>query len=571
MLISYKNKIYTLSLLLCFVFTTARASVFSEPLKKSNSNTILKQYFKIHKEFSKNLCSPGTEEYFWKLFRKFRGDGNFIPVLPSDKLDKTTIVESLHLLKEKSIWIKKQIDFLNKNKNFNKQKIIISKLQKQLDELLSYKRHYFEAKTSKQKSLIKNESKYKFIEFKSEFSKLIKGIPFLLSFNFPLDHFSLRLEYDTYKSRDDIEGKRKANKIYFYRKVVQDGAQDPDHKRSDRFLRATIDTVFLKMNKPSFFIEEELRYDFASVLEGIKRQLSLKNSHQKKRLNEWSDRTKRGLKFYKKISSSKKIDNIDIRYGSKLVAEKARARYILKKYVQEKEALTYKFWSQQPELMRALFSIETILFNEVGGLDGRDALERKDVTQVVINRFNNDKYNTISKKESLYPYLENLKISKLDSYKWLNVMLKEGEFSFSYFFIPGNVKIYCPDMTRRGRFLRRENLRVGLSLLKKPSESFKALRYFSRASMLGRIDMAKLWNDYTPLKERPGLKARHTRILERLYAQGKYKFFYDFKTEDNQHFKVIEIKRKVYVLPVESIKFYKYRNPHFFKYFTPLN
>jgi hypothetical protein len=505
------------------------------------------------------------------MFRNFRGNGNFIPVLPDGKLDKKTIKESLKFLEQKSLWLNKQSKFLSKRKNLKSQKRKVLKLQKQLDELLIFKKRYFEAKTDKDKLLIKNESKYKIIEFKSNFSKLIKEIPFLLSFNFPLDHFSLRLSYDTYKAREDIEGKRKANHIYFYRKVVQDGAQDPGNKRSDRFLRANIDTVFIKMNEPSFFISEELRYDFTSVLEGIKRQLSLEVSHQKKRLNEWYQRNKRSLDFYTKVTESKNANaNEDIRYGSKIVEERARARYILKDYVLKQEAKVYQFWTKQSEFMRSLFTLETILFNEVGGLDGRDALERKDVAQVVINRLNIKKYNSIESKESLYPYLEKLGIKNLDKYKWLNVMLKEGQFSFSYFFIPGNAKIYCPDMTRRGRFLRKENLRVALELLNKKENNFSALRYFSRASMLGRIDMAKLWNEYREISERPGLQAKHIRVLERLYKQGKYKFLYDFKSTNNFHYKVIEIKKKTYVLPVDKMKFYKYRNPHFFRYFTPL-
>jgi len=536
----------------------------------NSNNKIIADYLKIHKEFSKQLCSPGTEEHFWKLFRNYRGNGNFIPVLPNEELDKKTIKKNLSLLEKKGSWLSKQLKFLNKYKKFAVQKKRIEKLQRNLNELLEFKKKYFLAKDIKTKSKIKNASKYKFIEFKSEFSSLIKEIPFLLSFNFPLDHFALRLNYDTYKSRTDIEGKMMANDIYFYRKVVQDGAQDPNHKRSDRFLRATIDTVYLKMNEPSFFISEELRYDFSSVLEGIKRQLKLGSRHQKKRLNEWLHRNKRSLKFYSQISETKKAGSKEIQLGDSVAEKRAKARYILKDYVLQKEAKSYEFWAKQPKLMRSLFSLETILFNEVGGIDGRDALERRDVAQVVINRLNLKKYNNIVEKESLYSYLEKLKIENRDQYKWLNVMLKEGEFSFSYFFIPGNAKIYCPDMTRRGRFLRKENLRVSLSLLKKPSDDFKALRYFSRASMLGRIDMAKLWNDYSALAERPGKKAHHTKILKRMYKQGKYKFLYDFKTKDNLHFKVVEIKRKPYVLPVGKLNFYKYRNPHFFKYFTPI-
>jgi hypothetical protein len=135
--------------------------------------------------------------------------------------------------------------------------------------------------------------------------------------------------------------------------------------------------------------------------------------------------------------------------------------------------------------MQKLFSIETILYSEVGRIDAPDALERRDIAQVVINRSQNVLYNSLGNKDSIVKYLS--PEIKINENKWLNVLFKEGEFSFTYFYIPGNFHIYCPDMSRIGQFLRRENVRIALNLLNKPQASFFALRYFSRASMFGLI------------------------------------------------------------------------------------
>ena len=180
----------------------------------------------------------------------------------------------------------------------------------------------------------------------------------------------------------------------------------------------------------------------------------------------------------------------------------SESRYQLMKFNFEKQRKVYNFWLQENKLNRVLFVLETILFNEAGDVDGRDALERMDVVQVVFNRTQIPFYHTIEEDEAIYPYLRSIGKKKLTRSKWLNVMFKEGEFSFTYFFIPSSKNIYCPDVSRRGRFLRKENLGVILNMLKNPNSKFKATRYFSRASMLGRIDMAKVWTDFSALPER---------------------------------------------------------------------
>lgn len=543
--------------------STISSQVISFDIPESKVVSI---YLKRLKEFSKLHCAPGVEENFWKKYKEFKGNGNFIPLLPDGNLDKLTVNRFIPELERKQEWISSQIKHLKKIKNFKNELKQFEKLEKKFEDLLVFKRDFFLAKNETAKNTIRNASKYKNIVFRQELKELIKSISFLQSYRFPVDHFDLRVSYDQHKSSETLEGKRKSNEIYFYRKIVQDGAQNKNHKKSDRFLRATLDTIYLRLDEKADFISEDSRYDLSAAFSAIKWHLKSRVKNQLIRLGEWHERVGRALNFYKKLRDGKIEEKGHSFSTSNLLEKRAKARYILKDLVLKKEAGVYRYWMNQSTLLRAIFVIDTILFNEVGGIDGRDALERKDVTQVIINRLTDENYNSILSNESLYSYLK-LDDQVIAKKPWLNVMLKEGEFSFSYFFIPGNLRIYCPDMTRHGKFLRRENVSIALSLLQKPNHKFKAVRYFSRASMLGRIDMAKIWTKFRAVPERPGLAASRSHYLARQYRAGKYDFLYDFKNEEGKVFQVIKIRKKLYVSDREGKFFYKYRNRHYFKYF----
>jgi len=218
--------------------------------------------------------------------------------------------------------------------------------------------------------------------------------------------------------------------------------------------------------------------------------------------------------------------------------------------------------------MQALYAIETILYSEVGRMDAPDALERKDVAQVVINRYDHPSYNSIGERDSISKFLSSSIKSKEN--KWLNVLFKEGEFSFTYFYIPGNFHIYCPDMSRMGQYLRRENVRIALELLNKPKPATAALRYFSRTSMFGRIEMDSLWNDFRPLPEVPGTPVPNAKKIYNLFQKDRYTFLYDFNNEEQKKkYLVVELKGKTYVVDsAEPNRVFHYRNPHQFKYFS---
>ena len=156
--------------------------------------------------------------------------------------------------------------------------------------------------------------------------------------------------------------------------------------------------------------------------------------------------------------------------------------------------------------------------------------------------------------------------------KWLNVLFKEGEFSFTYFYIPGNLNIYCPEMTRIGQSLRKQNLKIAMDLLNHPRNDFTGVRYFSRMSMFGRIEMDSVWNNFLPIEERPGLPVKNSRSLMNRLEKDNFKFLYEFSNSKlKKSFMAVEILGKHYVVDVKNPKqIYNYRNPHQFKYFSEL-
>lgn len=545
-------------------------SEFTLPEK---TDGLLRDYKSVYQTYFKQLCPGGTEEKYWELYRQFSGDGNYIPVLEDGKLDRLTVNKFLPELKDKKKWIDKLIASSEKWKAFNELKAQINEVEGEINFLLKLKEQLTNA-TEKNSTLLKNKNKFELLKFRDKVLELANSVPFLMSYRHPLDHFDLRLSYDNYKDALDDTNKRRSNEIYFYRKIVQDGAQDPDGKRSDRFMRSVWDTLVIRLQKPLEYLDENTRYDVEWALSALDIHLSRGKNQILRRLGEWSSRTGRTIDFYESLNSDKVKVHDHFESASELLSNREKARYILKDFVLRKEKESYAFWSRRPPLLQALFVLETILFNEVGGLDGRDALERRDVAQVVINRHSLTEYNQITTREPLYAYLmedaETKGKAKGGAVKddtWLNVMLKEGEFSFSYFFIPGSLRIFCPDQTNLGRFLQRENLEIALSLLGRPESDFEAVRYFSRASMQGRIDMAGIWTEFEAMAERPGMEVSSPKRLLRDYEKGKYRFFYRFQSSAGKSYDVVEIGKKTVVYDRASKKFYKYRNPHFFRYF----
>ncbi len=559
-------------------------AIFSQSLSASDKREVavskfikdkkrhLQEYLKIHSQFNKQVCRPGAEEKYWELYREFRGDGHYIPVLKDGKLDRLTVSRFVTEIESKIQWINDEKSKLSKRKDFDLIKPALKILELRLDEALKFKEKITFAKDDKEKALALTESKYAMIALKGAYKTLTDQIPFLLSYKFPVDHFQLRENYDDVKYSEDVKEIQRKNEVYFFRKIVQDGAQNPENSGSDSFLRAALDTLALELENQSSIISENLRHDLSWAIDSIDGHISRYGKMKLiKRLEEWSDRTKRELDFYIALKNDKVKAGDHFETSMDILSRKEKARYLLKDYVLKKQKEVYEYWARQSPLNRALFSMETILFNEVGRFDGSDALERKDVAQVVINRTFEDRYKNLVERDSLYNYLSTHFKKHQAEYPWLNVMLKEGEFSFTYFFITGSVRIFCPEQTRIGKSLIRENVSLSLDILNEPNHDFSALRYFSRASMLGKISMDKLWADYQAIAERPGIKVvrNHTRYTG-FMNDGKLTFLYDFMSPEGENYLVYQIGKTKMVYKADTKTFYTYRSPHYFKYFEPV-
>jgi len=534
----------------------------------------IEQYLKIQKEFYDQVCTPGTEVQYQKLLKEYIGDGNYIPTLLDEKIDLKTIKSSITLIDLKLKWIDQQYNHVLALNDFNKQLELIDKIKKLNTDLQDLKKNYFVFKKNSPEILEKSKAIYK--EIVANFEELKNQSPFLLSFKFPVDHLALRAEYEKVKETNDKNLRARANLIFFFRKVVQDGSVDEETNKTDSTVRASFDSLYLSLNKPrkndiEYFLTDSERVDLNFNLKNF--ELILRGGVKKmaKRLSEWELRTERAKNFYQNLIENKKIkisENSQLQDVTQLLESRSRALYNLKDFSLNNMAKTYEFWSKKSDLFQSLFVLETILYSEVGRSDENVGFFRQDVAQVVYNRLNDSRFNFLATNDPLNKYLA--KTIKTTDHPWLNVLFKEGEFSFTYFYIPGNLQIYCPDESRIGRFLRKENLKIAMNILNKPRDDFKGIRYYSRVSMFGRIPMETIWQGFMPVPEDPGtLIVKQSKKLKQKYEAGEYRFHYNFTGTDTKRYEVIEIKGQNYVIdPENSDKIYTYRNPHLFKFFS---
>lgn len=520
------------------------------------------QYKRMHKQFSNQVCKPGTDSKYYEYLRAYRGAGFYLPLL-GDDIDRDAIKTNLSSFNKKITYIsktRKQLDKLEELPNFEK---IAEPLKESLRALLNYKKEFSQELEKDKKKTIKADSNEELGKLRKRFDAFLKEVFFLKSYNFPNDHLENRKQYELYKNQEGIKNQKKANKIFFNRKVVEDGTYDRENGGSDLYLRSTLDTLYLTIRKEKDFVSENLRYDLEWTLRVIESVLGRTLQEQKDRLEDWENRTKLNQDFYQDIIKTK-----NKKKAKKMVKDKNDASIKLREYVYTKQAETYKWWMKKPELMRALFVLETILFNEVGRVDGKDALERADVAQIVLNRVEHPFYSTLDADQELVKHL-NLTEKKYSQYPWLNTLFRVGEFSFTYHYISSVVKIFCPDMSRIGRDLRAKNVKISLKAIKDHKKEFNVLRYFSRVSMLGKIDMSTVWFDYENYPERPGYEIQNQRNLLRLFLAGKYQYLYSFTDPEGVSFQVVRIGDDTFSVSWKRGRphFYKYRDPHLFKYF----
>lgn len=532
----------------------------------------VKTYNVSFEKFRKKVCLPKAEEKFDKYLRAYRGQGYWIPEL-NDDVDVASITVLLPEIETKMKWIQEERQKLEKG-TFPKPEVTM-RVRSILRTLLDLKKNElgsdeFVRVKSRQDSLKLLTS------LRHEFSVLMKRLSFVTNHAFPVDHLKNRKVFDQYRESDEPNSVKIANYTFLYRKIVEDGAWNKEHTSSDIYLRTTLDTLAFELETHDFYLSEDARYDLEFVLSKIESELGKGKLKMVERLNEWEARTVKLYAFYQSLTNPENQKQIEIAGvnttpNRELIKEHNRASEELKEYVYTKQAEVYQHWLSQPELPRAIFVLETILLNEVGGVDGEDALERMDVARVVMNRLDKPKYLAIGKKEFLYPYLKkNVTDEEIKSERWLNVLFKQGEFSFSYYYMSGVPKIFCPDLAAGAKKLREQNVEIALQVLKEKDNALRATRYFSRSSMIGRIHMDSVWEDYVPYPERPGLLAKGQEKLLRSLSDGDYTYLYSYFDPEKRPFQVVQIKGDMFAIGEEKgIKlFFHHRNPHYFRYFT---
>lgn len=566
------KKIRPFFLLLVFYSNYSCSGPAVSGVAPGSSQALIEEYLQIHQDYSRQFCSTGIEAKYQELLKDFRGEGYYVPVIENDKeeahIDLNTLRMRLPLVQQKIAWLDDLVEKINKTEALPTFPSLTKKTEKLVSELLRLKKLYFHDHTSKEKKTHLAQSRKAYLELRKEFDELTKKIPFLLSFSFPVDYFEMRKEYEHYKGSKDPMSQHKANSVFLKRKILEDGAYELDNTRPDNTLRANLDTLHIRLHHEQDFLPEDIRYDLEYTFKQLAKFLALnKNAHQQ-RLIAWKIRAENEYAFYFKLLQDAQGNQKQQAETTALVTKRSVAKHILKDFILKREAEAWRFWAQKAEIHQAFFAMETILINEVGTLDTKDALERKDVSQVVINRRNIPSYSELTAKDSITSYLKDLGMEKIQKHPWLNVLFKEGEFSFTYFFIPASMRIFCSDQSPTGKFLQRENLGIALQMLRSPNYPFRAIRYFSRASMVGRIDMAPMWVGHDTFPERPGIEVSGQKV-EAALKRGQYQYFYTFTDPEGKNFDVVEVNERTYVVsdgPVRKV--YQYRNPHLFRYFV---
>jgi hypothetical protein len=376
----------------------------------------------------------------------------------------------------------------------------------------------------------------------------------------------MRRDYDSLKIRKDAVGINLAQNIFFKRKIIEDGAPHPRWRGSDKSIRTLINTIRVSLNdkKRQRFIAENLRYDLDWLFARIERYLNFDPGIIKRKQSRWESKVAAKILFYNELLSgfvTVKDQRISVQ---NFVKENIDSKSALEDFIYEKQADTYEFWINQPKEFRRLFVSETIILNEVGGTPDPGNLDKREVLKVVHKRSKLKFYSSIGRDEELLEKLGKRKINT-SKYEWLNTLFKKGEFSFTYYFIPGVRHIFCPDMSKKARDIRDVALGIAQSL---KGEDYNRpevpVRYFSRQSMLGRIDMSKLWSNFSALPERPG-PLLDKPSLEKINTDVQY--LYSFFISKKQKYEVFKGKDLYFVKNAQTGEAFEYRNPHYFKYF----
>ena len=237
-------------------------------LEFSNPSNVIKRYENYHKKFFRTVCRPGTEEKFNKLYHDYLSFGFHIPTLGNGKVDVVTIKENLSLVKDKIRFIQSNLHFLKNNYNYEQAKETLNRIELDLKDVARTKTEMYFKKSARSKKASRDAVGI----LSRHYIELLDKVPFLLPFMFPVDFFELRSQYDNFENRQKLSLK---NKIYFIRRVVEDGAQEKGIGRNDKFFRALVSTVYLRLKNQIDDIDDELYYDINDLIQKFKNNLGM--------------------------------------------------------------------------------------------------------------------------------------------------------------------------------------------------------------------------------------------------------------------------------------------------------
>src|SRR5690606_31258268 len=183
---------------------------------------LLAEYQKIHGRFTKRFCSRGEDQQYDRLLRIYRGNGHYVHKLSDAQIDFDAIRAHLPLLKKKYRWIGKQRLEVSRLKAFPHYRRTTAPVRRRVDGLLKLKKAHLLATGAKRRERLRRESASMLRELEKDFAALTREVPFLLGFEFPVDHFRNRREYERVKDEESLQKKKQANLIFFLRKIHED-------------------------------------------------------------------------------------------------------------------------------------------------------------------------------------------------------------------------------------------------------------------------------------------------------------------------------------------------------------
>lgn len=547
-----------------FLLISSNVVAAKLPEVKGNLSKIKKEYWKNLEKLQAQSCKPGVMTNFNKKLKAYRGEGFYLPII-NQRIHADVFPEIIEELNEKHIWLTNVITKLKKLKSLPSVSTELKRIESNIDKALIYQEkvsRFGKSLTSSEQLRHETALEYVRDNFKIFYSKSF----YLSRYLGLVDHFQNRRNHDAYYSKKSLKDKIDQKKIFLKRKLVEDGAPGTSHSGSDKFFRTSLDTLNLKIDNVKGWLSEDMRYDLEYAIDIAKRMTKMSPAHYLERFQEWEKQTTEQKQFYESLYKQSKLGSKEL---ANLLSKKQRATSALKTFVTDQQLKTYLFWSKQSATMQALYAFETILFNEVGGVDPT-GLERRDVLQVVLNRYQKAYYRRMKTSQRLYKLISAKGITRTQ-YPWLNILFNRGEFSFTLYYFKASHETFCPSTGSKLMKLRRENLDIALKALSNPEWDFKAERYFSRASMTGRIDMSTIWNKFVAIDERPGKKvgSLDSKSLSKSLQSGSYRYLYKFKSQETDYH-VVEIKKKTYVFSGSGKlkNWYEWRNPHYFRYFA---